>query len=252
MDCDLGCEEGRIEGMIRHALWSSGSDGIILGISGGVDSALTAFLCAAAVGGDRVKGLLLPSRITHEEDMQDARELCDRLGINTVIAPVQPILECYREIPEYTRSIYLEGNLTSRIRMTILYYYANRENRLVCGTSNRSEYMLGYSTKFGDGAADIQPLLHLYKTEVYGLARHLNLPARILQKPPSAGLWEGQTDEGEIGLSYAVIDTALQGLETNHWIPSTREEEVVLRLVQRSQHKRSPPLSLLSIPERSG
>lgn len=248
MQCDPSCESERIEQMIRHTLWSSGSTGIVVGVSGGVDSALAASLCASAVGADRVTGLLLPSEVTRKEDMRDAQEVCDLLGISSVTISVRPILESYRQIPDYTESTYLEGNLTARIRMTLLYFYANRENLLVCGTSNRSEYMLGYCTKYGDNAADFQPLLHLYKTDVYLLARHRGLPLAILEKPPSAGLWVGQTDERELGLSYTEIDRALRALEANHWVSASPEEERVLQRIQRSQHKRSPPFSLLPVP----
>jgi NAD+ synthase len=248
MQCDPGCEAERIEQMIRHILWSSGSAGIVVGVSGGLDSALAASLCAAAVGGERVKGLLLPSAVTRMEDMRDAEEVCARGGISTVTIPIHPILERYQGIPEYSTTAYLEGNLMARIRMTLLYYHANRENRLVCGTSNRSEYMLGYCTKYGDNAADFQPLLHLYKTEVYALARQKGLPAAILDKPPSAGLWAGQTDEEDLGLPYTEIDRALRALETNHWVPASPEEERVLQRVQATQHKRSAPLSLLPVP----
>jgi NAD+ synthase len=164
-----------------------------------------------------------------------------------VTISIQPILERYREIPDYIRSPYLEGNLMARVRMTLLYYHANRENLLVCGTSNRSEYMLGYCTKYGDNAADFQPLLHLFKTEVFTLARHRGLPAAILDKPPSAGLWAGQTDEEELGLPYEEIDRALQTLETNQWAPTSPNEERVLQRVRGSQHKRNSPLSLLPV-----
>jgi NAD+ synthase len=248
MQCDPSCEAERIEQMIRHALWSSRCAGIVVGVSGGVDSALAASLCTDAVGRERVKGLLLPSAVSSKEDMRDAHELCATLGISAVTVNIQPILKKYQEIPDYIGNAYLEGNLMARIRMTLLYYYANRENRLVCGTSNRSEYLLGYCTKYGDNAADFQPLLHLYKTEVYALARHRRLPATILAKPPSAGLWAGQTDEGELGLRYTDIDCALRALETNRWVPASKDEERVLQLLQKSQHKRINPLSLLPVP----
>ncbi len=248
MQCEPGCEGERIEQLIRHALWSSGSAGIVVGMSGGVDSALAGSFCAGAVGPERVKALLLPSSITSATDMRDARDLCARLGISAEMIDIQPILTKFREIPGYSGDTYLEGNLMARIRMTLLYYHANRENRLVCGTSNRSEYLLGYCTKYGDNAADFQPLLHLYKTEVYMLARYRGLPPSILEKPPSAGLWRDQTDEAELGLPYPVIDRALQALESNDWVPASPEEEKVLQRVQGSRHKRSPPLSLLQVP----
>jgi NAD+ synthase len=136
----------------------------------------------------------------------------------------------------------------ARIRMTVLYYHANRDNRLVCGTSNRSEYMLGYCTKFGDSAADIQPILHLFKTDVYVMAKALCIPEPILRKTPSAGLWEGQSDEQEIGLSYDQIDAALQALEVQNWEPKNPVEEKVISMVKKSGHKRMSPPNLLASP----
>jgi NAD+ synthase len=130
--------------------------------------------------------------------------------------------------------------------MTVLYYHANRENRLVCGTSNRTEYLLGYFTKWGDGAGDVEPLLHLYKREVYQLARELDLPRRILEKAPSAGLWPGQRDEAEIGLSYVEIDDALVSLAEHGWRAETPVEETVLARVRASGHKRREPPSLFT------
>ena len=126
------------------------------------------------------------------------------------VVSIEPMLKGFMTMPEFKESRYLLGNLMARIRMAVLYYHANRDQKIVCGTSNRSEYMLGYCTKFGDNAADLQPLLHLYKTEVYDYAQELGIPESIIKKAPSAGLWEGQSDEEEIGLSYAEIDNSLQ------------------------------------------
>ena len=139
------------------------------------------------------------------------------MGMMHRVVSIDPMLEGFKTMPEFKESRYLLGNLMARIRMAVLYYHANRDKKIVCGTSNRSEYMLGYCTKFGDNAADVQPLLHLYKTEVYEYARELGIPESIIKKAPSAGLWEGQSDEEEIGLSYAEIDTALQALEQQDW-----------------------------------
>jgi NAD+ synthase len=131
--------------------------------------------------------------------------------------------------------------------MAVLYYHANRDQRIVCGTSNRSEYMLGYCTKFGDNAADLQPLLHLYKNEIYEYAQELGIPESIIKKTPSAGLWEGQRDEEEIGLSYTEIDHALQALELQGWKAATITEEKVLGLVKKSEHKRRQAPNLLAL-----
>jgi NAD+ synthase len=157
------------------------------------------------------------------------------------------MLKGFRTMPEFKDSRYLLGNLMARIRMAVLYYHANRDHTIVCGTSNRSEYMLGYCTKFGDNAADLQPLLHLYKTEVYNYAQELGIPESIITKAPSAGLWEGQSDEEEIGLSYAEIDHSLQSLELQGWKAATYTEETVLGLVKKSEHKRLLAPNLLAV-----
>lgn len=245
MICEPSCEKERIEQVIRHAIWSSGRGGVVIGVSGGVDSAVVVALCVAALGEDRVLGLLLPSDTSKMEDVNDARNLCNSLGIRYQIIHIQPFLEVYSSLPGFTHNKYLLGNIMARLRMTILYYFANRNNVLVCGTSNRSEYLLGYYTKFGDNAADIQPILHLYKTEIYELATFLGIPKPIIKKTPSAGLWAEQSDEKEIGLSYAEIDPALQRLEENGWIAHTPTERRVLDITKRNLHKRLPPISLL-------
>lgn len=253
MNClagDLGCRMGQVEQMIRYAFWNSGCTGMVIGVSGGVDSAVAAAFCCRAVGPERVLGLSLPSAISHRQDCEDAAAVCAMLGMEHRIISIEPVLSGFRQIPGFTATAYELGNLMARVRMAILYYQANRDHRLVCGTSNRSEYMLGYCTKFGDNAADIQPILHLYKSDVYVMARELAIPDTIISKPPSAGLWEGQSDEKEIGLSYNEIDTALRVLEDHCWKPENTTEEKVLALVKKSGHKRMSAPSLLGSPQR--
>jgi NAD+ synthase len=232
--------------MIRHSFWSSGAAGVVIGLSGGVDSATAAALCVRALGKERVHALLLPTAVTPPEDRADAIAFCDTSGISYRVIPIDDIVQGALVASAFPQSEYLRGNLMARIRMALLYYCANAENRLVCGTSNRSEYMLGYCTKHGDNAADIQPILHLYKTQVFSLAEELGIPASIRTKPPSAGLWKGQRDETEIGMSYAEIDAALMALEKQKWVPASSSEEKVLALVHKSEHKRLPPPNLLS------
>jgi NAD+ synthase len=248
MAAELGCRMGQVEQMIRYAYWSSGCTGIVIGVSGGIDSAVAAAFCCRAVGADKVLGLSLPTSVSNPHDLKDAQVLCAGLGMEHRVECIDPILAAYKSLPGFVESPFLLGNLMARIRMTILYYYANRDHRLVCGTSNRSEFMLGYTTKYGDNAADIQPIVHLYKTQVYEMAREMNIPEQILTKTPSAGLWEGQSDEGEIGLSYAEIDAALQHLEANSWKASSPCEEKVLARVQKNAHKRLAVPSLLTVP----
>jgi len=248
---ELGCRMGQVEQMIRYAYWNSGCTGIVVGVSGGVDSALAAAFCCRAIGPGRVLGISLPSSVSAPQDVRDAQELCAWLGMEHRTTSIEPVLDAFRAMPGFVPSPYLLGNLMARIRMAALYYQANREHRLVCGTSNRSEYLLGYCTKFGDNAADIQPLLHLYKTEVYVIAREMKIPDQIIEKAPSAGLWTGQSDEGEIGLSYTEIDAALQRLEKNQWKASSPTEEKVLALVQKSEHKRLGAPNLSGAPKGS-
>jgi NAD+ synthase len=248
MDCDLGCRMGRVEQMIRYAYWNSGCKGIVVGLSGGIDSAVAAAFCCRAIGPVNVLGLSLPTNVSNPADIADALELCRQLGMQHEVISIDPILAGFRTMPGFTETPYLLGNLMARTRMAVLYYYANRDGRLVCGTSNRSEYMLGYCTKYGDNAADLQPLLHLYKTEVYIVAQELGIPGPIMTKVPSAGLWEGQSDEKEIGLTYAEIDASLKALEGQEWQARTPAEERVLALVKKSVHKRTAAPNLLAIP----
>ncbi len=171
MITELGCRMGQIEQMIRYAYWTSGCTGIVVGLSGGVDSAVAAAFCCRAIGAEKVLGLSLPSSISNPADTKDAAALCEQMGMMHRIISIEPMLEGFRTMPEFKESRYLLGNLMARTRMAVLYYHANRDQKIVCGTSNRSEYMLGYCTKYGDNAADLQPLLHLYKSEVYEYAR---------------------------------------------------------------------------------
>jgi NAD+ synthase len=241
MNDDSCCALGHIEQMIRYTVWNSGADGVVIGISGGVDSAVAATMCCRALSGENVLGLTLPSAITSDADILDAVELCRILGMRHEIVSIEPVLDAYRSLPGYVESPALLGNLMARTRMALLYYYANRDKRLVCGTSNRTEYMLGYTTKFGDNAADFQPIIHLYKSGVYEAARDIGVPETIIQKPPSAGLWHGQKDEDEIGLTYAEIDDALVALEANDWKSESPVQEKVLAMVKKSGHKRMTP-----------
>ena len=241
MICGVGCEIERIEAMIRHAIWSSGMTGLVVGVSGGVDSAVAAALCARAVEPRRVLGLILPSKNTPAADIDDATALCKSLEVPYRVVSIAPMVDAFSAIPDFEEDPLLIGNIMARVRMTVLYYHANKMRLLVCGTSNRSEYMVGYSTKWGDAAADIQPLLHLYKTEVRELAEELGIPEPIRKKPPSAGLWPGQRDEAELGMDYEELDATLIALEEKGWRGETLAEEKVAGMVRASMHKRMPP-----------
>jgi NAD+ synthase len=250
MALELACRMGMVEHMIRYEYWNSGAAGIVIGLSGGIDSAVAAAFCCRAIGAENVLGLFMPSPVSSHEDERDVSGFCDTFGMSYRVVDIGPMLAGFKAMPGFKESRFLAGNLMARIRMTVLYYEANAGNRLVCGTSNRSEYMLGYCTKFGDNAADIQPIVHLLKTEIYEVAREMGIPDAIIRKAPSAGLWEGQSDEGELGLSYAEIDSSLTSLEKNGWNPATPAEEKVRALVKKNAHKRLPAPSLSAAPQK--
>ena len=242
----------RIVNFIKETVKSANANGVVVGISGGVDSATTAFLCVRALGKEKVLGLIMPERgVTREEDIEDALNVCKILGISYKYVEINPMVDAF--LKNLEDGTYIDkANLKPRIRMIINYFYANSLNYLVAGTGNRSELMTGYFTKYGDGGVDFLPIGDLYKTEVWELARFLGVPKRIIEKKPSAGLWIGQTDEGELGITYVKLDTILKALEKGYRpeeIPKVfdvSEEEVrrVLEMVEKSKHKRElPPIA---------
>jgi len=200
---------------IRDQVEAAGAEGAVLGISGGLDSATVAFLAARALGKDRVFALLLPEvGMTPEAEVEDAREVASILKIDAKEIDISQVLRSYFAfLPAEAAPAVVNGNLKARVRMTILYWHANLLERLVLGTGNKTEIMLGYSTKFGDAAADIFPIAGLYKDEVRDLAKRLGVPDRIIEKAPTAGLWPGQTDEEELGITYDDANAILRGLE---------------------------------------
>lgn len=199
---------------IKNEVKSANSQGVVLGLSGGIDSSVALVLSTRALGNNKVLGLILPDRIvSHQNDIDDAIELASKLNIHFHIIDITEIKQKYLDVlPLEKKSI---GNLTARIRMNFIYYYANIEHKLVLGTSDKSELMIGYFTKFGDGAADIFPMADIYKTEVRILAKYLNLPEKILIKKSTPSLWENQTAEDEIGLKYEKIDLILKSINDN-------------------------------------
>ena len=200
-----------IEEFIRREVSDAGASGVVLGLSGGLDSSTAAYLAVRALGKDSVLGLLLPDlKITPPVDVEDARAVADALGIETIYIDISSIHRAYMKHLKPDRLA--EGNLRARIRMCILYYYANLLKRLVLGTGDRSETLIGYFTKYGDGGADIQPLAGLYKTQVRALAAYLGVPKQIVAKRSSPRLWADQEAEDELGLSYEDIDRILYSL----------------------------------------
>ncbi len=218
----------------------------IIGISGGIDSAVVASLLVRTLGRERVIALFMPDSRTSPSDAADVASLGDSLGINICKVDITPVTGAFSTLLSVNDPRLL-GNIKSRTRMIILYYHANLHNGLVIGTTNRSEYLTGYFTKFGDGACDLEPIMHLYKHQVRSLASFLGVPESIIRKSPSAGLWESQTDESEMGFTYEHLDAFLERYELNQGSakPLNEEETRMLSLVKGSSHKRKPPRSLL-------
>ena len=204
-----------IQNWIRNYVKSANAENIIVGLSGGIDSAVTAALCTKALGNRKVFGLGLPCG-SISQDLEDAKLIAKSLEINFTVLDLNPVYEKFLSIigSNYKKNNIADANLKPRLRMATLYFYGQTKGKsLIAGTSNRAELAIGYFTKYGDGAADFEPLASLYKQEVRKLAKILNIPKKIITKPPSAGLWAGQTDEGEIGLTYDVIDDILYRID---------------------------------------
>ena len=244
----------KITRFIRDYVEKSKAKGIVLGLSGGVDSSTAAALSAMAIGGNKVLGLMLPERETYNpKDVKHAELVAEKFGIKTEKIDITPALEALEKtIPVFDPEDKLcKGNLKARIRMLYLYYYANKLNLIVCGSSDKSETMIGYFTKWGDVAADISPLMDLYKTQVRKLAKHIGVPDVIVEKPPSPMLWPGQTAEEEIGIKYETLDLILYGLE--HFMKTEEiadqlglQKDLVEKVKRRWQimeHKRRMPLT---------
>ncbi|ENQ5205081.1 NAD+ synthase [Campylobacter jejuni] len=198
---------------IQEKVKNSQSQGVVLGLSGGIDSALVATLCKRALK-ENVFALLMPTQISNKANLEDALRLCADLNLEYKIIEIQSILDAFIKQSENTTLVSL-GNFAARIRMSLLYDYSALKNSLVIGTSNKSELLLGYGTIYGDLACAFNPIGSLYKSEIYALAKYLNLHENFIKKAPSADLWENQSDEADLGFSYAQIDEGLKALETN-------------------------------------
>jgi NAD+ synthase len=239
---------------LREEVKGAGFERALIGLSGGVDSAVAAALCARALGPEATLGVLLPYRTSHPDSEAHARLVARRLGLPVRKVDISPMADGYLD-QEGVRSPARRGNVMARCRMIALYDLSVEWKGLVIGTSNKTEMLLGYSTQWGDAAHAINPLGDLYKHQVVQLARHLDVPREVVEKPPSADLFEGQTDEGDLGFSYADADRLLYRLVDLRY----REEELlaegfdarlvseVARRVVQNQYKRvSPPIAKLS------
>jgi len=252
---DVGQTERRLVDFIRAYVKKTQVKGLVVGLSGGIDSSTVAALSAKAIGGNKVLGICLPERQTwNKQDIQHAKDISRLFKTQFKLIDITSTVETIRKaIPDYScRQRVPDGNIKARSRMAFLYYYANRLQRLVVGSGDKSEIMLGYFTKWGDYCADLAPLADLFKTQVQALARHLNLPEEIVAEAPTPALWPGQSAEGELGLKYEILDLILYGLE-HFMLPDEISRqlglplETVTRVEERwlrSEHKRRPPLTM--------
>ena len=243
-----------LTGFIKTELNRVGFSRALLGVSGGVDFAVSLYLCVKALGPENVLALRMPYKTSPDNTLEDAQTMIDDLGVPSMTVEitdmVDPLVNHYDDISKLRA-----GNIMARMRMIVLYDQSAAFNGLVMGTSNKTEMLLGYSTIFGDSAAALQPLGDLYKTQVRQLARHLGVPEKVIQKPPSADLWLGQTDEGELGFTYERVDRLLYLLVDQRYRPEACIEEGfeqdfvdrVVRMMRRNHFKRvMPPIAKLS------
>lgn len=248
----------RISEWLKDRLEESGARTFILALSGGIDSAVVCGLAARGVGPDRVLGVIMPSA-SNPGDAVEAAKVASVFGVKTLTVeltslagtfhstmPTENALDALNVLPvgaasaEERRKLAM-ANVRPRLRMTTLYYVANLVGGIVVGTGNKSEAMIGYFTKYGDGGVDLLPIIDLYKHEVRAVAAQIGVPQSVIERPPSAGLWQGQTDEDEIGLTYAQLDEALAAIEGGDVSGIDRTVlDRVRSLHKGSAHKRAP------------
>ncbi len=251
-DLSIDIEETKtiIKSFIENYVTNAHCNSVVIGLSGGIDSAVATLLCQQVLGKKSVKCLFLPDDATPKKDRADLNTFikqfdvdCTTIDINSLVANVED--QSATSLGKLSRA-----NLKARLRMVLLYAYANNTKSLVCGTSNKSELLIGYFTKYGDGGVDFMPLGDVYKTQIWEMARSLDLPKCMIEKPPTAGLWKGQTDEKELEMSYHLLDQILIGLEQRMDFENIADEvNTSIQTVSRvwgmwrySQHKRGFPL----------
>lgn len=250
-----------IVNFIKEMKNKSNVDGVVIGLSGGIDSSTVAYLLKETVGSENIYSYHLPSSTTPKEDTEHARLVSQLLNISYKEINIDSISHEFLNLAIDDNNLVndasslenkaIEGNLKARIRMSLLYYFANLKNCLVVGTGNKSELLIGYFTKYGDGACDFEPIGDIYKTQLKKLAKLWGIPKEIIDKPPRAGLWKDQTDEDEIGFSYAILDQLLylitdRKLENMDILKkmdiSSSEIDIVRNKIANNKHKlHSPP-----------
>jgi len=252
---DLTLDYPRVEKeiltFIRKVVSDSGAHGAVVGLSGGIDSAVVGALCVRALGKEKVVAVLMPAYHTPAQDVKDAREMAKKWGVKSYEVPIDSTFDALTEsIAPSSENRIAGANSKARIRMTILYYFANAHNLLVAGTGDKSEDILGYFTKFGDGGVDFLPIAHLYKTQVRQLGAHLGLPEKVVIKPASPQLWPGHKATDELPLAYEQLDPVLYGLFESKLPPKEVAKQTgvasgiidkVLRMNRSSAHKRAYP-----------
>ena len=256
-DLAINCAEitPKIHQFILETVENTGLNGVVVNVSGGIDSAVTVHLAVQALGPERVTAITIPERdVTPQSDITDVMLHCERLNLTCNTVDITPILHVMRDImPGYDVTDRITcGNIRSRLRMIIAYHHANMEGKLVIGTSNKTELLTGFFTKHGDGGVDFMPLGDLWKYNIKQLAKYLEIPENIIKKAPSPGFFEGHTDEDELGMSYDNIDLILYSYEQGLTIKEISEDlsidapEVrrILNRVKANQHKRANPLVL--------
>ena len=255
LEIDFSETQKRICRFIKEYVENAGAKGIVLGLSGGIDSGTIAALSSLAIGGENVLGLMLPEKENfNQKDIEDAKVVARKFHLETQVCDMTNALDgIYKAIPVFDQSDRLcKGNIKARTRMMYLYYYANKQKRIVCGSSDKSETMMGYFTKWGDAAADIAPIMDLYKTQVRKLAIHLGIPKEIALKPSTPALWPNQLAESELGIKYETLDLILFGLERfmtpDDIVAQLGVEKVLVDKVKDrwlvNEHKRRMPLAL--------
>jgi len=254
-------ETARITAFITRTVGEAGAKGVVVGLSGGIDSAVVGALCVKALGKGRVLALLMPSEHTPREDIEDSQTLADYWGTRAVKIPITGIAAGLMGIAEIQGSKMAGANVQARIRMVLLYYYANTLGYLVAGTGDRSEEEIGFYTKYGDGGVDFLPIAHLYKTQVRQLGAHLGLPKRIVEKAASPQLWPGHTAAQELPADYDKLDLVLHYLLDEKVSPAEAASKAgvsrgvvdkVLEMHRRTAHKRAVPPSLLGADGKRG
>lgn len=216
---------------IKEEVESANLKGVVFGISGGIDSAVLACLCQKAFG-DNALGLIMPIK-SNPKDEEDARILAKAIGLRFTKVDLNESYNALIGTFEKNSVEMAASNIKPRLRMITLYYYAQNNEYMVLSGSNRSEFMTGYFTKYGDSGADLMPLLNLYKTDIFEMAKVLGIPDVIINKKPSAGLWEGQTDEDEFGFTYGELDDYLMNNS------NTKSKDLIDKKIKQSEHKRN-------------